>query len=183
MPKKGIEDIDNEIPAVWGSLSTPPPDYYETAPHLSGNVIIIHTMGERISCEKSNENQIAYFTSIDWYLWTLQWDVANMMCFEQLQKMKRELRQWLVSYSTTKKQTKGSLSSCQFSEFLVQFRCNLLFLPFSSIFASIVAIPPPVPLSKDFPALTVQRDWEFENLRGSLCSHPPNHLLYDHNAI
>ena len=80
-------------------------------------------------------------------------------------------------------QTKFSLSSCQFSEFLLQFRCNLLFLPFSSIFASIVAIPPPVPLSKDFPALTVQRDWEFENLRGSLCSHPPNHLLCDQNTM
>ena len=79
-------------------------------------------------------------------------------------------------------QTKFSLSSCQFSEFLLQFRCNLLFLPFSSIFASIVAIPPPVPLSKDFPALTVQRDWGFENLRGSLCS-PPNHLLCDQNAM
>ena len=36
-----------------GEASPPPTqDYYEPAPHPSGNVIITHTMLERISCEK-----------------------------------------------------------------------------------------------------------------------------------
>ena len=77
---------------------------------------------------KSNENQIAYFTSIDWYLWTLQWHVANMMCFEQLQKMKLELamlgkrsfHSLPVSFQNSCCNSVAIFSSCHLAAFLPQ---------------------------------------------------------------